>query len=131
MTTPISSTAISAMTAYGARQQAGAHNVANMSTQGFEPSRVTLAEKPDQGGVRVQETRTEAASNPTEPQDKVTLSSQAKQTSGDAQAQEEPSQTEIAEEMVRLQENREAYAANTSVTQTQDRMQGTLVNQMV
>lgn len=131
MTNPVSSQAMSAMTAYGARQQAGAHNVANMNTQGFEPSRVTLAEKSDQGGVRVQETRTEAASSPSEPQDRVTLSSQATETGGQGQAPEEASQTEVAEEMVQMEENSQAYSANSSVVQAQQQMQGSLVNQMV
>ena len=132
MTTPISSTATSAMAAYGARQQASAHNLANTNTQGFEPTRVTLAEKADQNGVRVQDTRTDAAPTEAETQDTVTLSSQAQQMNQEGQRTgEETSQTDIAEEMTRMQENREAYAANTSVAQTQVRMQGTLVNQMV
>lgn len=125
MTTPISSATTSALAAYETRQQASAHNLANTNTQGFEPTRVTLAEKPDQNGVRVQETRTESVSAQTEAQDKVSLSSQAKL------AREEPSQTNITEEMTRMEENREAYAANTSVAQTQGQIQGTLVNQMV
>jgi len=132
MTSPISSTANSAMAAYGTRQQASAHNLANTNTNGFEPTRVTLAEKSDQNGVRVQDTRTEAESVPGEPQDRVTLSQQARQTNGEEQqAQGEPSETDVAEEMVRMQENREAYAANASAAQAQGRMQGALVNQMV
>ncbi|MEF8823118.1 MAG: hypothetical protein V5A74_03280 [Desulfohalobiaceae bacterium] len=115
MITPISSTATSAIAAYWTRQQASAHNLANTNTDGFEPIRVTLAEKADQNGVRVQDTRTQAESAPGEPQDKVTLSQQARQTSGEEQqAREEPSEAEVAEEMVRMQENREAYAANAS-----------------
>jgi len=132
MTTPISSTATSAMAAYGTRQQASAHNLANANTDGFEPTRVNLAEKANQNGVRVQDTRTQAESVPGEPQDKVTLSQQARQTSGEEQqTREEPSETEVAKEMVRMQENREAYAANASAAQAQGRMQGALVNQMV
>ncbi len=132
MVSDISSTATSAMAAYGTRQQASAHNLANMNTQGFEPTRVTLAERPDQNGVRVQDTRTQAESVPGEPQDKVSLSQQARQTSGqEQQAQEEPSGTDVAEEMTRMEENRLAYAANTSVARTQQQMQGSLVNQMV
>jgi len=132
MTTDISSTVSSAMAAYGTRQQASAHNLANLNTNGFEPTRVTFAEKAEQDGVRVQDTRTDAASTQAEPQDTVSLSSQAQEMNQEAQSTgEEPSETDIAEEMTRMQENRQAYAANTSVAQTQGRMQGTLVNQMV
>lgn len=76
--------------------------------------------------------RTEAASMQTRPQDRVSLSSQAREAGGEnQQASEEPSETSVAEEMTRMQENRQAYAANTSVVRAQQQMQGSLVNQMV
>ena len=125
-------TTSSAMSAYGTRQQASAHNLANTNTNGFEPTRVTLADRADNGGVRVQDTRTETDSSTNEPQDKVTLSSRAKEAgSEDRQVREEPSETEVAKEMVRMRENREAYAANASVAQAQRQMQGSLINQIV
>lgn len=89
-----------ALQVLGVDQQVRANNVANVSTEGFEPSRVDLESGPEGWGVRV------AAIN---------------QESGS-------SGTDIAREMVGMIETQNAFAANTAMIRAWDETTGYLVN---
>jgi len=102
----------SGLKANSVKQSASAHNVANLSTDGF--SKQNTSHKAQQaGGVSTQV-------------DTVALSDQGKELS--AQVDGPQNNVELAEEMVTQIESRENFKSNTRVIRTQDEMQKTLLD---
>lgn len=96
------SSSIQAMQALSRAQRVTANNVANVNTDGFEPSRTHLEDGPGGEGVAVSAiTKTNAIDAPY----------RQEQTSATG-ATREPSRTEIAREMVDLVRNQRAFSAN-------------------
>ncbi len=108
---------------FGLRQQVAAHNVANVNTRDFEPSRVILEEAGNRQGVRpqtVENVRDQALEHAREMQDQAA-----------AEAQERalrPSNTDLISELVLMQQNETAYAANAAAVRTRDDMLGHVIN---
>ncbi|WP_028586857.1 flagellar basal body rod C-terminal domain-containing protein [Desulfocurvus vexinensis] len=111
--------AASAMMAFSTAQAVSAHNVANMNTEGFDPSRVTLEDRPDQGGVAVQEIRQLDVQGPMVP------------SAVPGVGYAEGSGTDLAREMVLTMANERAVEASAAVVRTADDMLGTLLDEVV
>jgi len=95
--------AISGIRVSLARQDSTAHNIANMSTPGFEQMNTQQAEM-STGGVRVTGTTRTPNPDPT--------------TSG----------TDLAQQMVNMDINKTELTANIKVIKTQDKMIGDLID---
>ena len=116
---------LSALDAYAVSQQVTANNVANMNTEGFNASRVTMEDVANQGGVAVQEIRETSAAPPMVPsQQLLEVQGQVVQE----QAYVEGSNTDVGREMVNLMVNQRAYEANAAVVRTQEEMVGTVLD---
>lgn len=112
---------VNALKAYGIRQQVNAHNVANVNTDGFRPSRATMEEMRDQNGVRVQEVKKEEEN----------LRSEREQQDTRAQRNEkEPSRTDLVTEFTQMLENKNAYNANAQAIRVNDQMSGEIINKL-
>lgn len=112
---------VQALQAIGVSQQVAANNVANMNTDGFQPSRVDLETGPGGQGVRVQ--------------DVVEISSAGQQAATEElppdEAALEPSATDLATEMTQMIENEHAFAANVAAIRTDAEMAGAVIDMMV
>lgn len=116
---------LSALDAYALSQQVTANNVANMNTEGFNASRVTMEDVANQGGVRVQEVRETSDAPPLVPSQRLLeVQGQVVQE----QAYVEGSNTDVAREMVNLTVNQRAYEANAAVIRAQDELIGTVLD---
>ena len=104
---------IQALQAIGVDQAVRANNVANMSTEGFDPSSVHLETGPEGQGVRVAAILKEADSNPL-----MVMNGEPVEGSG----------TDLVRDMVGMMENQNAYAANTAMIRSWDETTGLLVN---
>ena len=106
-----SSIALSGMRDAQLRLDVAAHNIANLNTDGFAPSRVVSSEAPG-GGVRstVQQ-----------------LPAPAPGTPGGPPA---PSATDLPTELVGMMTAELAYVANALVLRTQSEMTGTLLDML-
>ncbi len=111
---------ISALRAYGVRQEVNANNVANMNTPNFKPSRVTMEERPNRGGVQVQEIKK---------QDNNGLKANNRLEGGDNQAKQ-PSKTDLTTEFTQMIENKNAYQANAKAIKVNDQMTGEIINKL-
>ncbi len=118
---------VSALNAYGLRQDVAANNVANVNTNGFVPSRVDMEEAPNKNGVRVEQVKKEG--------DQVTLTQRLKENpaeekreTGAQEAKETPSRTDLATEFVSMVENKNAYNANAQAVKTEAKMAGEVLN---
>ncbi len=120
---------LSGLSAFSTAQQVTAHNVANVNTEEFQSSRVSLEELPDQGGVRVQEISKNTDPGPMVQSMRLeqTQAGQTRQVQATVQA----SNTDVAREMVSMTVNENAFAANAAVVRTQDEMLGHVVDEMV
>ena len=120
---------LSALGAFSTAQEVTAHNVANVNTEEFKSSRVSLEELPDQSGVRVQEIRKDTSPGPQvqSMRPEQTQAGQMEQVQTTVQA----SNTDVAREMVSMTVNENAFAANAAVVRTQDEMLGHVVDEMV
>lgn len=105
-----------ALQVFGARTQIAAHNIANVSTDGFKPVTANLEDGPAGKGVAVSALWQGGAP--------ITAkeSTSAKPGSG------EPSGTDLAREMVSLISSQRAFEANTKTIATQDAMLGYLLD---
>jgi flagellar basal-body rod protein FlgC len=119
-----------AFQSYAVRQQVSANNVANMNTHGFDPSRVDLEERPDRQGVRVQDIRSSDEGTPQVGGDKVEVSQEGQQAAEAQRKEQEPSETDVAQEMVTMMQNRTAYSANATAVRTENEMAGELMRTM-
>ena len=122
-------TALSALDAFSVAQAVGANNIANVSTEEFDPSVVRFEERPDMGGVAVSEVRETEVQAPLVPMAGPYAVSDggSVQTAGYVEA----SGTDVAVEMVHMISNQRAFEANAAVVRTQDEMVGSLLNELV
>jgi len=117
----------SALQAYGLRQQAAAHNVANMNTDGFSPSRVDLEEIQDNGGVRGRVVSSNQVGAETGPAATQPAGDQEQPAEG-FESGREPSRTDVVNEFTTMMENETAYSANAAVIRTNQQMTGEVLN---
>lgn len=123
-------TALSALDAFGVAQAVAANNVANVNTDGFDPSSVRFEDRPDQGGVAVAEVRESDVQGPPVPAPPPEAA-QAGEGGPYPPGYVEGSGTDIATEMVNMMVNEQGFAANAAVVRTADEMLGTLLDDMV
>jgi flagellar basal-body rod protein FlgC len=113
---------------FSVAQQVSANNVANVSTEGFQSSRVDL-EETAAGGVAVADIRQSSEAGPL-------LSSERLETNAYGQVESVPtsvmgSNTDIGKEMVDMMVNQAAFGANVSAVRTWDQMTGALLDMVV
>lgn len=106
-------TSIQAMQAIGVDQAVRADNVANISTEGFDPSSVHLETGPEGWGVRVAAIHQDDAPAPL-----VEMNGRMVEASG----------TDLVRDMVGMIENQNAFAANAAMVRSWDETLGLLVN---
>lgn len=121
--------AASAMDAFGIGVAVTADNVANVGTNEFDPSRVTYEERPDMGGVAVQEIRETDVRGSFVPTFEPLPGPDG--TMVQAAGYVEGSGTDLAVEMVHLIQYENAYAANAAVIRTEDEMVGSFLDEVV
>ncbi len=97
---------IQAMQALSAAQRVTANNVANVNSDGFEPSRVHLEDGPGGEGVAV------AAVTPVRGASGVARQGQKSLRLASKESVVEPSGTDISREMVNLIKNERNFSAN-------------------
>ncbi len=115
MTMEISATALHA---FSTRQQATAHNIANVNTDGFDPQRVDLEERQN-GGVEAQ------LHQPSEP-----FPAEAAMFPHQQDMEPQPSATDLAQEMVDMITTENAYTANAKMLSSQASMHGKFINEI-
>ena len=117
-----SGASLSALRAFSVKSQVTANNVANVNTDEFEKSRVDMVEgRPE--GVDV------TISKPGSPEKGNFDRSETKEnTPGESMGEKEPSNVDIAEEMVNMMTTENFYSANTKMVQSKDDMLGTLID---
>ena len=117
-----SGASLSALRAFGVKTQVTANNVANVNTDGFEKSRADMVEgRPE--GVDV------TISKPGSPEKGgFNASAPEESASGESGGQKEPSNVEVAEEMVNMVTTQTSYSANTKMVQSNDDMLGTVID---
>ncbi|QGY41635.1 flagellar basal body rod protein [Pseudodesulfovibrio cashew] len=102
-------TNLSALDALGTTQQVSANNIANVSTEEFKASSVSLETGPEGEGVRV-------------------ASINESTTSGPVVDGVEQSNTDIGTEMVNMMTTSRAFSANTAFIRASEEMTGHLLN---
>ena len=107
-------TALSALGAYLRKLDVTANNIANVNTTDFKKSR-TEFEETDRGGVTVSISRVETPGNPLPPDEIL---------AGDHQM----SNVGLEEELVDLITTQYGFEANAKTLQTQEELQGTLLD---
>lgn len=118
--------ASSALQTHTTEIHVSAHNIANVSTDGFEPWRTLTATGPQGKGVRI-----DALVRDGEPlgrqdsQDVIKDKNLARTSETDGSR---PSGTDIAREFALMIDSHHAFDANASVIRTADEMLGTLLN---
>ncbi|BBD07929.1 flagellar basal body rod protein FlgC [Desulfovibrio ferrophilus] len=123
-------TALSALNAFSVDMAVTANNIANANTEEFNPSRVILEERPDMGGVAVQDIQemdVQAALVETIRPELNEATGLMEQSS----VMVEASGTDIATETVNMIMNQRAFEANAAVVRTQDEMIGQFMDEMV
>lgn len=117
-----SGSSLSALRAFGVKSQVTANNVANVNTDEFKKSRADMVEGVN-GGVDV------AISKPGSPE-KGNFKTNAPpvKSVGTENEQKEPSNVDIAEEMVNMMTTETSYSANTKMVQSRDDMLGTVID---
>lgn len=113
--------ASSALNAFSIAQQVTANNIANVSTEGFTPSRTTFEDRPNFGGTAISDIRQisagESGGKPAVIKDMERADSKV-------------SSTEIFSEMANMMANQRAFEANAAVIRTDDEMKGNLLNEI-
>ena len=120
---------LSALKAYGVRQQVNANNIANVNTPNFNPSRTTMEEAPDRSGVRVQEIKKQG--DELRIQKNENLLRTAREDEVQKNQKEEPSRTDLVTEFTQVIENKNVYNANAQAIKVNDQMTGEIVNKLV
>lgn len=122
--------ALSALNAFSVDVAVSANNIANVNTEEFNPSRVTFEERPDMGGVAVQDVQEmDVQASLVD-----TIDPQFNEVSGlmeQSSVMVEASGTDIATETVNLMMGQRAFEANAAVIRTQDEMIGQFMDEMV
>ncbi len=107
---------LSALQAIQTKTQSNAHNTANVNTDGFKKSRVTLHEGSNSGVVVANISRVE------------TPGPLVYEQTNEGSTLVEKSNVDLAEEIPQMLINRRTYQANIKMIQTQDEMLGTLLD---
>jgi flagellar basal-body rod protein FlgC len=119
---------VQAMQVASISQQVAANNVANMNTNGFRSSRVELETGPGDQGVRVSGLYENSQAGP------LVEGGQWVETDEGRVYEEtlvEASNTDLAEEMVRMMENERLFEANAVALRAQLEMKGSFIDEMV
>lgn len=109
------STTLSALGAFGQKMGVTAHNTANVDTQGFKKSRVTLTEDLN-GGVRAETVQPNAPGYSDMPE------------AVNGRPDKEPSDVDMAEEITQAALTKRFYQANLKMVETQDEMLATVLD---
>lgn len=107
--------ALSALTAYGKKLSSTANNIANVNSDGYKKSRVTMQEGPN-GGVK---THVQQIDSPGYPKETF--------ENGEV-VQGESSNVNLAEELTEMIPSKTAYSANLKTVKVQDQMLGSLLD---
>ncbi len=113
---PVSS-ALSAVTAFQKKMNVTANNIANVQTNEFKKSRVTL-EEGDNGGVEAQVQQLDTPGIPMETIQDNTVT------------EVESSNVDLAEELTEMIPTKAGYSANLKTLQVQDEMLGSFLDLM-
>ncbi|MFO8033095.1 MAG: flagellar basal body rod C-terminal domain-containing protein [Desulfohalobiaceae bacterium] len=116
-----------AFQSFGLRQQVSANNVANMNTQDFQPSRVSLEEVGNRQGVAPQTVEKTGSLQQAGAEDNGDV---VQIEAGQENSEGSPSGTDLSSEMVDMMQNQTAYSANASTVSTQSEMQGQLMDRL-
>ena len=118
----------SALNAFSWGTAVTAHNVANVSTAGFEPRRAVYSSNPNNQGVSfdaaLKDTGSAAVQNP----DWAAAKAVYDVTSGLPLEASSPSGTDLSREFTTMITTQHAYEANAQVIRTSDTMLGTLLD---
>lgn len=118
------SSSVQALSALDVSLQATAHNIANMSTDGYRPQRADFADGPGGQGVQVAAVTTAEGSNPQAAQ----LAQGADQNLDPAErrilAQGQGNGVDAVHEMVSLMQIERAYSANATVISSVEQTTG-------
>jgi len=121
--------AATALSANAMAQAVTANNIANVNTAGFNPSRVSFEERPDLGGVALQDIRE------TDVQGSFVPANAPIQGQDGAEAQSsgyvEGSGTDMVTETVQMIENERGFEANAAVVRSVDEMLGQFLDEIV
>jgi flagellar basal-body rod protein FlgC len=118
---------LSALMAFGTGMAVTANNVANVNTEGFKSSAVTLETGANDQGVRVAAIEKNESAGPLIPEPQQVLNEQT----GYAETQQvyvEGSNTDLAREMVNLNVYQNSYSANIAAIKAQNEMQGVVLD---
>lgn len=118
-----------AMQAHSWGMAVSAHNVANVSTDGFTPQRALFATGPGGRGVTLDTVlREPPLGGAVSAQDRPGAAGGASHMAGLPPEVARPSGTELAREMPRMIVTQRTYEANAQTVRTADEMLGTLLN---
>jgi flagellar basal-body rod protein FlgC len=107
--------ALSALTVFSTRIQSNANNIANVSSQGYKKTRVTMAEAGPEGGVK---TNIEKVNTP---------GTMSLEDTSSGQQMVELSNVDLESELPEMQLNTQMYKANLKTIETQSEMTGSLL----
>lgn len=108
-------TGASALIAFSKGIQAPAHNIANVSTDGFKPVSAVYADRPNLSGVKLDAIT----------RDGVPLSGDASQVPGNL---DKPSGTELAKEVPSMMLTQRSFQANAQTVRVVDEMLGSILD---
>lgn len=117
----------SAMNAFSSGMAVTAHNVANVNTSGFEPSRAVYSNNADNQGVSFEAALHNAGSSATR-NTWAASSAVYDVTSGLPLEATAPSGTDISSEITQMISTQHAYEANAQVVSAGNSMLGTLLD---
>lgn len=118
----------SAMDAFSWGMAVTAHNVANVSTAGFQPGRAEYATNANDQGVKFSAVLKDAGSSVGPNSNQAAATAVYDVTSGMPLEATSPSGTELSGEITRMITTQHAYEANAQVVRTSDTMLGTLLD---
>ena len=118
----------SALNAFSWGTAVTAHNVANVSTAGFEPRRAVYSSNANDQGVSFEAAMKDAGSKVGPSSNWNAANAVLDVTSGIPQEASAPSGTDLAREFTQMISTQHAYEANAQVVRTSDSMLGTLLD---
>ena len=118
----------SALNAFSWGTAVTAHNVANVSTAGFEPRRAVYATNPNNQGVSFDAVLKDTGSAVVQNPDWAAAKAVYDVTSGLPLEASAPSGTDLSREFTTMITTQHAYEANAQVIRTSDTMLGTLLD---
>ena len=118
----------SALNAFSWGTAVTAHNVANVSTAGFEPRRAVYSSNPNNQGVSFDAVLKDTGSGAVQNPDWAAAKAVYDVTSGLPLEASSPSGTDLSREFTTMIDTQHAYEANAQVIRTSDTMLGTLLD---